>query len=65
VENSKQAIQQNMTLGDLSDLLTNMCSQETIIKSEKKNSEDSLENQTESKKNIFINLSFGKFESNS
>jgi hypothetical protein len=42
-----------MSLGDLSDLLTNMCSQETILKSERKDSEESLENQTESKKKYF------------
>jgi hypothetical protein len=55
IENSKQTIQQEMTLGDLSDLLTNMCSQESIIKSNPKDkTEDSEESVSESKHEIIF-----------
>ena len=48
IENSRQTIQQNMTLGDLSDLLTNMCSQESIIKPSTNKEENSKQSESES-----------------
>ena len=53
IKNSSQTINEEMNLGNLSDLLSNMCSQETIIKGSSKNeNNENKEEETEGKDNL-------------